>query len=111
MTGPRVPPPTNHRVSVAEGAAHTKRHRDTLPANHPGGSHGHSFDAQQVRDLLAGGCKHLMIYHGRSATGESSIVLVGRDAQGKDMVGASNAVLESGFPCPPWCDPISPLNA
>ena len=114
MTTPRVPPPTNHRVTVAEGAAHTRRHRDTLhkdPANHPVGSHGGSFEAQQVRDLLAGGCKHLMLYHGRNAAGEPSMVLVGRDAQGKDMVGASDAVLESWYPCPPYCDPNGPLNA
>lgn len=128
----RLPPKRNHRISVKEAAALTRRYRDASPASEKTGF----FHAGALRDLLSQpGCVGFRYYHGLDDRGCYRIVLVGVDANGADMVrppkpqsvgalpksGAGNAkasgpsgeavLLENHYPCPPWCPPPSPLNS
>jgi len=98
-------PPRNHRVSLAEAAAHTRRHREAKV--HP--VNAHAFHADQVRELLAHpDCAALRIYHGRDEKGNPNLVLVAADAAGNDLT--QGAVLEYDFPCPPLCATASALG-
>jgi hypothetical protein len=97
-------PPRDHRITLADAAAQTRRHREANVAPVTA----HAFHADQVRALLAQpGCAALRIYHGRDAAGGPTLVLVGVDASGSDLTAGS--VLEVGYPCPPFCAAGSPL--
>ena len=109
--------PRDHTISLAIAAEYTRRHRTTadttaVEATARGGmgsvENGHAFHADQVLKLLQQeGCKALRIYHARSNKGEKAMVLVGVDAEGRDMTGG--IMMELGLPCPPFCDPDSAL--
>jgi len=107
-----MPPlePRDHRISLQEAAAHTRRHRAGVQGKPKEADHGGSFHGDQVMGLLKQkGCTGLKVYHGRSEKGARSIVLVGLDAQGNDMT--TGMLLEVCWPCPPYCGDSSPLNA
>jgi len=98
-------PPRDHRVTLAEAAAHTRRHREAKASP----VHAHAFHADQVLALLQQpGCAALRVYHGLDATGAPNLVLVAMDAAGEDMVGG--AILEQGAPCPPYCSSTGGLH-
>ncbi len=105
-----MPPlgPRNHRITVQDAAAHTRRHREAIRTPHE--IHSGAYHRDQVRELLQQpGCSGIRIYLGRDARGGSVLVLVGVDAAGEDMT--SGTILEEGLPCPPFCPTASPLNA
>ena len=100
-------PPRDHRVSLADAAALTKRHREGL---HPGAVKAGAFHADQVRELLAQpGCVALRIYYGRDGKGEHALVLVAVDVNDKELT--SGTLLDVILPCPPFCTEDSPLNS
>jgi len=91
-------PPRDHRISLADAAAHTRRHREAKALPVTAGA----FHADQVRALLAQpGCALLRIYHGRDEQGAPTMILVGADAEGDDLV--TGTILEWDHPCPPFC--------
>ena len=99
-------PARDHRITLAAAAALTRRHRE---GGAKGATNASAFHAEQVLALLAQpGCMGLRIYQGRNADGSASTVLVGVDANDKDITGGT--LLEFGFPCPPLCDDGSALN-
>ncbi len=98
-------PARDHRISLADAAEHTRRYRDAKlsPVS------AHACHADQLRALLAQpGCVALRIYHGRDADLNPTLVLVGVDASGSDMV--SGTLLEQTHPCPPWCSASNALT-
>jgi len=75
------------------------------------------IDLQEV--LAEDGVASIRAYLGVNAKGEEKLMIVGVNAQGKDMITVgSNGELEDGGgdifdftdPCPRRCDPDSPLN-
>ena len=52
-------------------------------------------------------CAGIRIYNARLGNGSPTFVVVGVDAEGKDIV--DGVIGEDAFPCPPWCAQ-SPLN-
>lgn len=99
-------PPRDHRITLADAAAHTRRHREAQSGSATAGA----FHADQVRALLAQpGCAALRIYYGRDEAGGPTLVLVGVDAAGADLTEGS--LLEWGTPCPPFCSEPNALNA
>lgn len=99
-------PARNHRISLEDAAAMTRRWRERSP----GGLKAGAFHADQVRELLAQpGCMAFRIYNGLSDKNESQVILVGVDAQDRDMTGG--ILLEFHYPCPPFCDDGSGLNS
>jgi len=53
-------------------------------------------------------CVGIRYYYAKTDSGASTLVLVGVDSTGTDMV--QGVLGESVIPCPPWCTNSSPLN-
>ena len=71
-------------------------------------SQGGSFDRGAFDKILAQpGCEKIKMYWVQE-NGKFTIVLVGVDATGKDMVEGS--VMDRILPCPPMCDITSPFT-
>jgi len=118
-----LPPKDSQRITLFEAVELTQRYRKAAPAS----EHGGFFWAEGFRDVLdQPGCVGLRYYHGLDDDGQYRIVIVGVDASGADMVkpakqrasaqaakaavGEATAVLlDRSWPCPPMCDPNSPL--
>jgi hypothetical protein len=98
-------PARDHRISLADAAALTKRYRDAKLSEQKSGA----FDRDQVMKLLnQAGCVALRIHYGRNADGTPALVLTGVDADDNDLVGGT--ILELGWPCPPFCGGANALN-
>lgn len=109
----------DQRVNVATAVDYTQRYRRSAPAS----EHAGFFYAKGLTELLAQpGVFGMRVYHGLDKNGRYRIVLVGVDANGDDIVkappkrGAAKAraagdafLLDSHFPCPPFCATNSPL--
>jgi hypothetical protein len=99
-------PDRDHRISLDAAAALTKRYRDAAGKDPPKAG---AFHADQVMKLLQQpGCAALRIYYATKDDGEPGFVLVGVDANDKDMTGG--ILLEICFFCPPFCGDGSALN-
>ncbi|HEV8600827.1 MAG TPA: hypothetical protein VGQ69_15805 [Gemmatimonadales bacterium] len=99
-------PARNHRISLDAGAAITRRYREGAGPNPMKAG---AFHATQVRELLdQPGCVALRIYYGRQDNGDPAFVLVGIDANDKELTGG--IMLEVCFLCPPFCGDGSALN-
>ena len=100
-------PPRDHRISLEDAAALTRRYRDEAGK---GAERAGAFHAGQVSELLAEkGCVGLRIYYGKHEDGRDALILVGVDADDKDLTGGM--VLNFQYPCPPYCGDGSPLNS
>lgn len=96
----------DHRITLPEAAEQARRQRSRRPSEV--GDIG-AFNAKAVRALLdQPGCVGMRYYRGRNAKGERSLVLVGVDAEGNDMV--DGVVLDDIYPCPPYCSDDNALN-
>jgi hypothetical protein len=102
-----LPPAHDHKITLAEAIALTRRFRETAS---PKTERGGMFHRASVDELLGQpGCTGLRFYHGRNADGSSAIVLVGVDAKGNDMT--DGTILERQYPCPPYCGDPDGLNS
>jgi hypothetical protein len=98
-------PPRNHRISMKDAAAHTKRYRDAKKSEVKAGA----FHKDQVLELLnQKGCVALRIYYGVDTAGAPSLVLTGVDASDSDLT--AGTILEVLWPCPPFCGVANALN-
>jgi hypothetical protein len=124
--GPRKLPskPTNQQITLAKAVEYTKRYQRSAPASEKAGF----FFAAGLRKLLGQrGVHGMRIYHGLDKDGRYRMVLVGVDKDGSDIAGSSAAprratkmaaslssgqevLLDTHFPCPPWCPGGSPLG-
>lgn len=94
-----------HDISLSEAADLTRNYRKT--ASH-GSITGESFGRKAIQDLLdQSDCVGIRVYYGRKADGSQALVLVGVASTGADL--ANGKLVETGFPCPPFCDLTSPL--
>lgn len=74
----------------------------------PGAVLGHRIDASFVRDLLdQEGCFGLRMYHALDASNQPTLVMVGTDENGDDML---DLVMDKMFPCPRLCSKPNVLN-
>jgi len=105
-----LPPERDHRIPLAAAAGMTRRHRATLGAKSAAdGEHGGMLPRAPVEALLAQkGCAGLRFYYARDDKDSPTLVVVGVDQDGNDMV--SGDVLEWIVPCPPNCGEPSALN-
>jgi hypothetical protein len=113
--------PVNQRITVAQAADYTKRYQRSAPASEKAGF----FFAPQLKELLAqDGVYGMRIYHGLDQKGRYRMVLVGVDKNGNDIAKAPRSsrsgakktrsftdamVLDTHWPCPPFCPPDSPF--
>ncbi len=104
--GRPLDPKHDHRVTLPQAAEQARRFRHGGPTRK--GDAG-AFNATAVRALLdQPGCVGMRYYRATTAAGEDSLVLVGVDADGNDMV--DGVLLDFVQPCPPWCSDGNALN-
>ena len=129
----KLPPPRSHRISLTKAADLTARFRRYAE---PTGEKTGFFHLKPVMELLTQpGCVGLRYYHGRDASGGYRIILVGVDAEFRDILGkravlrpgtgrksaravtalaaggGDSLILEDHYICPVFCPPESPLNS
>lgn len=98
-------PDRDHRISLADAAALTKRYQLANPKGIKAGA----FHADQVLAMLTqAGCVGLRVYYGLNADGSSTLVLTGMDKADNDLT--QGTLLQFVFPCPPFCGPGNSLN-
>ena len=101
-------PKQDHRVDRQSAARYTRRFRGKAKHDKPMppvAFHREAFD----RILRQPGCVGIRAYPGTSESGEDTLVLVGVDAEGNDMIGGELA--QFGQTCPPSCPDQNELNA
>ena len=99
-------PKQDHKIGLEAAAALTRRYREGITDD---GVKAGAFHGDQVQALLAqAGCVALRIYYGKNENGSNTLVLVGMDANDKELTGM---LLEFIVPCPPFCTDASPLNS
>jgi hypothetical protein len=102
-----LPDPRDHRISLSDAAAQTRRYREQVGKDSPKSAF---FFRKLLDELLAQpNCAGLRICYARTDKGEDSLVLVGVDKDGNDMV--QGTLLEDGFFCPPFCGGGNALNS
>ncbi len=93
-----------HKIPLADAVTMTARARaaGTLPV------HAWRFSRDIFDGILAQpGATGIRIYIALDAKSQPTLVLVGTDAAEKDLV--QGEIGEVAWPCPPYCDPGSPL--
>ncbi len=104
-------PKQDHRVSRQEARTTTQRwrerqaRREPLPPMPPLAYHRDAFDLI----LAQPGCVAVRAYPALTEEGQATLVLVGVDAAGNDLV--DGVLVEFGEPCPPYCSDPNDLNA
>ncbi|MCI0455408.1 MAG: hypothetical protein L0Z62_00340 [Gemmataceae bacterium] len=102
------PPPIDHRITLAQAAAMTKRYRDESPK---GAIKGQTFPRDVLDALLKQpGVAGVRFYYGRETAGGSvELVAVAVDADGNDLEGGE--LYNRSYPCPPFCGETDSLNS
>lgn len=94
----------SHRIALAEAVRMVARARQGSGVE----LKGWQFSSEIINEILnhpeAAG---LRFYMARNDAGAQTLVVVGTDADGKDVIGG--AIGELAFPCPPFCDDASPF--
>ena len=102
----KLPPRYNHSITLAEASVLTRSFRGQATIDSPKGGMFWSDDVKRM--LEQPGCVAMRYYYGREDDGTPVLILVGVDAQGKDMT--TGVLLQFSMPCPPWCDAPNGLN-
>jgi hypothetical protein len=102
------PPKQDHRISLTEAAAMTKRFREGAAK---GAETAQLFPREIFEVLLKNSKVHgIRFYYARANEGKLQMVVVGTDADGNDML-ADGDIFDRGFPCPPICSGLGGLNS
>lgn len=92
-------------ISLAEGAELTARYR----MKYPNGTKGVAYGNELIQQLLDNpGCVGVRMYFAQEADGSQTVVLVGVDETGNDLL---NLVVENGYKCPNICGDSNALNS
>jgi hypothetical protein len=96
-----------------EGAQITLREATEWTANYrnsdSGSVNAHFFGKDHITSILnQTGCKGIRMYHGIDSDGNPCLILVGVDADEKDLY--NGYIAERGVSCPPYCGSGSPLQ-
>jgi hypothetical protein len=104
-----INPLYNHTITLSEGAVMTKAFRTNTPGT-PILSN--VFTKAAIQSLLdQPGCAGIRDYNAIDANGVRTLVKVGVDSDGNDMVGTGNIILDRALHCPPSvCSSVNPLN-
>ena len=97
----------DHRITLADAAALTKKYRDSVPVSTR--KAGFFGKATLKRIIEQDNCVGIRYYHGKNAAGEPVIVLVGADASENDLY--EGELAEFSVPCLTICSSANPLNS
>ncbi len=96
----------NSGVTPAEASRSTRLYRITRIS---GSLKAHFFGRAIAEEVLGqAGCVGLRLYRAREENGRRTLVLVGVDELGNDLV--SGILGEHVLDCPPWCSEVNSLN-
>ncbi len=102
-----LPPKNNHRITIAEASVLTAKYRQHAGI---GATKGGMFWKEPVEVLLSQErCVALRFYYAENGDGKPTLVLVGVDKEGKDIL--DGVMLDLVWPCPPFCDQANVLNS
>jgi hypothetical protein len=102
----KFPGAEKHEITLKEAIEHVTRHRKNPVAYKV---HGAAFERAAFDKILAQpDCKHVRIYFGQNEDGSPSLVFLGVNSKGEDMV--NGVLMEKGAFCPPFCDAVSILQ-
>jgi hypothetical protein len=94
-----------HWIDLAAASKLTAQWRQ----EHPQSPKAMGFDRAALdRILKQEGCVGIRCYYAKHDGGNWTLVLVGTDAEGRDM--AKGEIAQEARPCPPDCDLLSPLH-
>ncbi|UGS22923.1 hypothetical protein [Flavobacterium channae] len=97
----------NYTITLDEAKEWTSSWRTNPPKDL---AKGHLIPGDALRELLAtDGVVDVRAYMGVDSTGTQKLMFVGVDVNGNDMIDNNNLIYDSTKPCPPNCDPTSPL--
>ena len=90
-----------HEIPAEQAKAYVRKWREKAPK---GRMRGGFFGREVLEKILAQpGCVGFRIYHATHAKGHDTFVIVGADADGRDLW--SGSIAEEAIPCPPSCPP------
>jgi hypothetical protein len=102
------PPKRDHKITRAEAEEMTKKHRQGSPGG--GSEKAHMFPRDVFEALLKDPkVRGIRLYHGRNNNNETSMIAVGVDENGDDLLDGD--IFDRGFPCPPVCGGGNSLNS
>jgi hypothetical protein len=98
--------PHDHRITLEQARALVQNYRKHAP---PNSERCGMFHRAIIDEILAQpGCAGIRVYRGRHEKGADALVLVGVTADGADLT--DGVLADEHKPCPPDCDPDSPLG-
>ena len=101
------PPQQDHRISVSDARAMTRRFREAAPQESVRGC---MFPRAAFEAILSqAGCEGIRLYFGQGTGQGLQLIMVGVDGDALDM--SQGEILENSFPCPPFCDPRAVLTS
>lgn len=99
----------NHDINFEEAAELTQRFRNSIS---PEDCIGGFFGKSAVMSLLdQEDCVGVRYYYGIHADGSNTLVLVGVDTDGNDLIGDGRICLQQPTKCPPYCSEGNLLNS
>ena len=97
----------DHTIALDDAAELTRNYRKSAGK---GAIKGGFFGRAALEQVLSQeGVVGIRYYYAQENNGRPVLILVGVDANGKDIVDGFMA--ERAMPCPPFCSPFNPLNS
>jgi hypothetical protein len=101
---------TTHDVTLTNASVYTRNFRTAYPGKIKGGK----IPKTEIQEILSqAGCAELRYYFcidDPTKPNEISVIFVGVDANGNDMIAANNALKNNVAMCPPVCGVANVLN-
>jgi len=108
--GNRLPKDHDHRITLAEAARMTRRQRREKDTRKKGMERPYALRREAFESILSQkGCEGVRIYPAVHEDGSPTVVVVGVDEAGNDMV--SGLLIQNVFDCPPYCPEANELNS
>jgi hypothetical protein len=96
-----------HSITLGEASKLTANYRRRAGK---GAVTGGYFSREAIERILKQeGCVGLRYYFAETDDGRPTLILVGVDAQGEDLIGGF--LVDLALPCPPHCSSRNPLNS
>ncbi|MFD2247106.1 hypothetical protein [Pontibacter ruber] len=97
-------------IELAQAASWTRNYRSKAVAGAEGVVvKAHFFGRDILQQILdQPGCMGIRMYYARDEKGQKQLILIGADANGKDM--QEGTVADGSVVCPPDCTPAGELN-
>jgi hypothetical protein len=108
--GRPLPKDHKHKISLPDAAKATKRQRKEKDPKKKGMEKPYAFLKEALYEVLSqSGCAGVRFYPCLHETGQPSVVAVGVDEDGNDMI--AGLLIQETIGCPPYCPDDNELNS